>query len=413
MAKIKKYIGYCLCAFLISCAYNDADRQPILNDKPQDAALEIAQKYFEYKISNSKTRSGSFRIMQYSAITPGDFTPLWKEATVMSNPTRDIINIPILAKNRYSVSGITVNNGNIKKFKADIIQQIVVVRQKRSNRLSMRILSIIPTKALSNGTDKKISSVSNLKNYQFSGIMVTHSATGKTLSVTKYENGQKKTIQSSYQNHAETRQLLGDIKIRKRMNLTRSFDEDWCDCGNCPECGYFEEDECPFCGSTSCWGECEDDDECPFCGSTSCWGDCDDYYCFSCGSIYCWGECESDMCPNCGSDLCWGDCNDRCSTCGDDPCTCNVCFWCGNDPCTCDDTCPWCGNDPCSCEPIDHRCDECGEIWYGCTCGTDPDNPWPEPGLIVTCSQCHRDLFWNLEDPIIQCSCGVWIRPVV
>lgn len=160
--------------------------------KPQDAALEIAQKYFEYKISNSKTRSGSFRIMQYSAITPGDFSPLWKKATVMSNPTRDIINIPILAKNRYSVSGITVNNGNIKKFKADIIQQIVVVRQKRSNRLSMRILSIIPTKALSNGTDKKISSVSNLKNYQFSGIMVTHSSTGKTLNVIKYENGQKR-----------------------------------------------------------------------------------------------------------------------------------------------------------------------------------------------------------------------------
>lgn len=55
------------------------------------------------------------------------------------------------------------------------------------------------------------------------------------------------------------------------------------------------DNECPYCGSYSCDGYCDDPEPCSNCGESYCSGNCDSYGCDYCGDPECAGDCEDWM----------------------------------------------------------------------------------------------------------------------
>ena len=106
--------------------------------------------------------------------------------------------------------------------------------------------------------------------------------------------------------------------------------------GYCDNCGPDSPVGCDYCFCYLCRGHSfnDPDSDCRFCQSQEDDGTCDD-----CGNP--WYECTCGTnivpCPICGELGCT-ECVEVCDGCGNNPCTCCVCFACNCEDCQCTDT---------------------------------------------------------------------------
>lgn len=326
---------------MFACIHDPISYNAITNTK-EYLSINDAKIFFEQQIQNNPDA----RAIKSKGLYPGDYTPQWENAQTSQNKYVGSVDVPIIPQYGFKAVRSEMKNGIAKAYIVPIIQKLVIVKGKKSEKLSPYLLTLIPDNVYysknKNSLQKKYL---NSGETDFNGIAIYFDIqTRYIIRVEKFVDGiRKKGIylickSDNWKEKAKiARNILGPVKIIKnsRQVATRSFGED----------GGIADLPCWFCGSPSCTGGCGEDviitpDYCGGCGE----------YNFAC---------------TCGT----------CPACGGDPCSCsNACPFCGDDPCSCyDSSCPSCGSDPCIC----YECPNCGSSSCSGDCSNWTEQPYP------------------------------------
>lgn len=337
-----RYFYYiCVCVFtvatlLFACIQDPTTDNPTRKEK-QALSIAEAQAFFESQIAQTAiTRSGGER--KTGGLTPGEFTPQWKNAVTAQNNRIASVDVPILSQYKYRAIRSEFKNGKAKAYTVGVTQKLIVVKSRNSEKIAQYILTLVPDRTYFAKNKGNLCNkfIHNGEKNEFSGLAYYATPDGRTIRINAYVKGKKvRGVYIDYHNVDETKARLKALKqqyavaFQRAMNVqTRSFGED----------DFYD---CPFCQDAGCEA-------------------CQPFYCDVCGGDgcpFCTGEIppvEIIYCGKCGNPIDNCTCDDVCPICGSDPCMC--CPDCFAYPCTCDDSeiCPFCGNDPCTC------CPDCG-----------------------------------------------------
>lgn len=179
--------------FLYSCQKEEYIESPPPEEPDVALSVSEARDYFETCIGQSvQTRANEEKKIR--GMTPGDFIPSWDKVTYSDNIHAGGVSVPISTQYRYRVSSCNFIGGQSVIHSVEAFQQLLVLKNKNSERMGMYIVTLIPDYDYSVTNKKNLSSkfVPLEENSDFSGIVLYNRINGEIpVEIAVYEKGNK------------------------------------------------------------------------------------------------------------------------------------------------------------------------------------------------------------------------------
>ena len=113
-----------------------------------DFSMEEAKASFENQILRTMPMASrakkTSRRQRFAA--PGDFTPLWEKAVASAGKKLECYDVPIENEIRYKAIQSEYRNGKATAVAVNVYQKLVVVKNRKSGKMTSYILTLIPDK---------------------------------------------------------------------------------------------------------------------------------------------------------------------------------------------------------------------------------------------------------------------------
>ena len=156
-------------------------------------SIEEAKEIFEMQYSKTVAEISTENTSFESELSPGEFTPLWKKSKYSAASGKSGYDVPLITSRKLHAVRVSYYGNEAKAYKVDMLQRLLVMKDKESGAGYCYIQTMIPDKSSSTGKVTSNDFVTfGQHNDNFSGLVIyTIPGSDKVIRVSKYNDGLK------------------------------------------------------------------------------------------------------------------------------------------------------------------------------------------------------------------------------